>query len=72
MKEIKTTIYEVNDDKVFNTEKDCLTHEAKEVLRAISEMCKSVTCHNCMLLHNKYYCPLNGKPNEWKSEVFKE
>lgn len=66
MKEVKVTMYEANDGKLFDTKENCLMHEYKEVLRTISELCSSrCDCDGCPFLKGSANCMLNC-PEGWK------
>ena len=66
MREVKVTMYETNDGKLFDTKEHCLVYESKEILKAVSDICKKrESCQNCPFY--SYGCTLCGTPDEWFS-----
>lgn len=67
MKEVKVTMYEANDGKLFDTKEHCLVYESKEILKAVSNVCKEQeSCQNC-LFYGICGCTLCGMPEDWFS-----
>lgn len=69
MKEVKVTMYEANDGKLFDTKENCLIYESKEILKTISEMCKHRNdCAECPFrAEENTTCILCHCPGEWSA-----
>lgn len=69
MKEVKVTMYEANDGKLFDTKENCLIYESKEILKTISEMCKCRSdCAECPFREEENIsCILCHCPDEWSA-----
>ena len=67
MREVEVIMYEANDGKLFDTKENCLAHESKEVLKAISETCKCRDdCEGCSFFQKENTsCILCHIPDEW-------
>ena len=68
MKEVKVTMYEANDGKLFDTKENCLMYEYKEVLKTISEICiRRGDCNDCPFFKEGAGCILNRFPENWSA-----
>ena len=64
MREGVVTRYEAKDGKSFDTRAECLAYESKEILKAVSDICKKrESCNNCLFY--SYGCILCGTPESW-------
>ena len=68
MKEVKVTMYEANDGKLFDTKENCMAYESKEILKIIKDCCdKTEDCDGCPF-YGSGGCMLSGIPCHWVIE----